>query len=55
MAQTIRTAGTDTLQAQALRYELRGGVIPGKLVQTPFGGGGAVYAGTVHQGYGGWY
>lgn len=32
-----------------------GGVISGSTVQTPFGGGGAVYKGHVRQGYGsGW-
>ena len=30
-----------------------GGVIPGGTMQTPFGGGGAVYRGHVRQGYGG--
>ena len=28
-----------------------GGVIPGGTMQTAFGGGGAVFAGTVRQGY----
>lgn len=34
---------------------LAGGVIPSGTVQTAGGNSGAVYKGTVRQGYGGWY